>query len=107
MYCPAAYAGPGDATGGIDCPAGSYCLGGGAQPVGCTGPYGTYCPASCPVNGLPCPAGFECTGGAAAPTACTAPPGYECGAGCGPTYTPCPAGALVWRRVYAAAPRRE
>jgi hypothetical protein len=75
------------------CPAGSFCTGGSAPAVPCTGAGGTYCPASCATNGVPCPSGSYCTGGPAPAVPCTGAGGTYCPASCATNGVPCPSGS--------------
>jgi hypothetical protein len=66
---------------GVACPAGSYCLGNGAQPATCAAPAGHYCSVGTKTSGgVACIAGSYCTGATAQPVQCSAA-GYWCPAG--------------------------
>lgn len=57
-------------------PSGSYCAGGSAPAVACSGAGGSYCPASSSTNGVPCPSGSFCTGASAPAMPCACAAGF-------------------------------
>jgi DNA-binding beta-propeller fold protein YncE len=68
-YCPPGSASPSSTA---PCPAGSFCVGGGAAPAPCSAPAGFYCPAGAASTSaaVVCPAGAICRGGASLNVTC-------------------------------------